>query len=137
MWLPAGGHIEPNEDPVQAVLRETKEEFDIEVEVISLAPRLASDGGPEQLEPPFVVQNCVIAPDHEHIDFVYFLRLLSGYPGRSHDPENPIFWLTTTDLERGSAVTNGHEVPFPPDVQALALEAIRLAASQPVRTSER
>ncbi len=25
-WLPPGGHIEPNEDPVQAVLREIEEE---------------------------------------------------------------------------------------------------------------
>jgi len=134
MWLPAGGHIEPNEDPVQAVLREVSEEFSVDSEVISLAPLVNSAGGPVQLEPPFVVQNCVIAPDHEHIDFVYFLRLLSGYPGRSHDPENPIFWLTADELTEGSATTNGSRVAFPPDVQALALEAIRLAAAQPIRT---
>jgi 8-oxo-dGTP pyrophosphatase MutT (NUDIX family) len=128
MWLPAGGHIEANEDPVQAVLRETKEEFAVDAAVMRLAPRLSADGGPEQLEPPFTVQNCVIAPDHEHIDFVYFLHLLDGYPGHSHDPENPIVWLTVADLQRGAAATNGDEVAFPPDVQALGLEALRLAA---------
>ena len=26
MWLPPGGHIEPNEDPVEAALREIEEE---------------------------------------------------------------------------------------------------------------
>jgi ADP-ribose pyrophosphatase YjhB (NUDIX family) len=132
MWLPAGGHVEANEDPVEAVLREVTEEFGVESEVLRLAPHVGSPGGPRQLEPPFIVQNCVIAPDHEHIDFVYFLRLLSGYPGVSHDPDNPIFWLSIEDLERGSAVTNGSAVAFPPDVQALGIEAIRLAA-QPVR----
>jgi 8-oxo-dGTP pyrophosphatase MutT (NUDIX family) len=134
MWLPAGGHVEPNEDPVQAVLREVSEEFAVESEVMQLAPQLRSSGGPRQIEPPFTVQNCVIEPGHEHVDFVYFLHLLSGFPGQSHDPDNPIFWLSAEDLDRGSAVTNGATVAFPPDVQALGIEAIRLATAQPVRT---
>jgi 8-oxo-dGTP pyrophosphatase MutT (NUDIX family) len=134
MWLPAGGHVEPNEDPVQAVLREVAEEFAIESEVMRLAPQLGSNGGPSQIEPPFTVQNCVIEPGHEHVDFVYFLHLLSGYPGRSHDSENPIVWLTVEELEGGSAETHGMSVAFPPDVQALGIEAIHLAAAQPVRT---
>lgn len=136
-WLPAGGHIEPNEDPVQAVLREVREEFAIEAEILPLARRLPYTGGPAQLEPPAAVLDCWPEPDHGHVDLVYYLRAVSGYPGQSHDPENPIFWLTAADLERGSAVTNGHEVSFPPDVQALGLEAIRLAATRPTRTSLR
>ena len=35
MWLPPGGHIELNEDPNQAVIREVYEETSIEVELIS------------------------------------------------------------------------------------------------------
>ncbi|MHB8375756.1 MAG: NUDIX domain-containing protein, partial [Dehalococcoidia bacterium] len=33
MWLPPGGHVEPGEDPVQAVEREVLEETGIAAEV--------------------------------------------------------------------------------------------------------
>ena len=36
-WLPPGGHVEQNEDPVQAVHREVLEETGVEVEVVSYA----------------------------------------------------------------------------------------------------
>ena len=31
-WLPPGGHIEPDEDPVQAILREIREETGVEID---------------------------------------------------------------------------------------------------------
>jgi 8-oxo-dGTP pyrophosphatase MutT (NUDIX family) len=133
-WLPAGGHIEENEDPVQAVLREIREEFAIEAEILPTGRRLGYDGGPSQIEPPVAVLDCWPEPDHGHVDLVYYCVAISGYPGRSHDADNPIYWLDVAALERGSALTHGVEVSFPPDVQALAIDAIRLAASQPVRT---
>ena len=33
-WLPPGGHIEPNESPIEAVKREVKEEVGIDIEII-------------------------------------------------------------------------------------------------------
>jgi 8-oxo-dGTP diphosphatase len=128
MWLPAGGHIEVGEDPVQAVLREVAEEFDVQAEVMSLAPRLAYTGGPKQVLPPYVILDCWPSPDHGHIDHVYFLRCVSGYPGRSHDPENPIHWLDEASLAQGHWGQGGVERAFAPDVQALGIEAIRYAA---------
>jgi 8-oxo-dGTP pyrophosphatase MutT (NUDIX family) len=127
-WLPAGGHIEPNEDPVQATLREVHEEFGLDAEIIPLAARLSYEGGPRQIEPPYAVLDCWPEPDHGHVDLVYFCRVVSGYPGRSHDPENPIFWFNPDDLERGSPPrATDTTVAFPPDVRALSIEAIRLA----------
>jgi 8-oxo-dGTP pyrophosphatase MutT (NUDIX family) len=128
-WLPAGGHIEPNEDPVQATLREVHEEFGLDAEIIPLAAaRLSYEGGPRQIEPPYAVLDCWPEPDHGHVDLVYFCRVVSGYPGLSHDPENPILWFNADDLERGSASrTTDTTVAFPPDVRALGIEAIRLA----------
>jgi 8-oxo-dGTP pyrophosphatase MutT (NUDIX family) len=129
MWLPAGGHIEANEDPVQAVLREISEEFHVEAEVLPLASRTAYEGGPTQLEPPYTILTFPFPePLHEHIDMVYFCRLVSGYPGISYDADGPIHWFSEPELEAGSAPRDGAAVPFPPDVQALGLEAIRLAA---------
>ena len=127
MWLPAGGHIEEGEDPVQAVLREVSEEFGVEGEIVNLTPRVEYEGGPEQVTPPYVILDCWPAPDHGHIDHVYFLRCRSGHPGRSHDPENPIHWLDAESLSRGYEEQDGVARPFAPDVQALGIEAIRHA----------
>jgi 8-oxo-dGTP pyrophosphatase MutT (NUDIX family) len=128
MWLPAGGHIEPGEDPVEAVLREIEEEFAIQGRVLTLARRVDYAGGPAQIEPPFTILVCNPEPDHEHIDFVYFCGVAGGYPGRSHDPENPIHWFDAEELAAGGAPVNGTLVAFPPDVRALAIEAIRVVA---------
>ena len=127
-WLPAGGHIEPGEDPVEATLREVREEFCVEAEVLSQGPRIDYDGGPGQLEPPFTILVCQLPDDHWHLDMVYFLRLKSGYPGACYDAENPILWVTADELAAGSAEHDGFDTPFPPDVQALGIEAIRLAS---------
>ncbi len=132
-WLPAGGHIETGEDPVQAVLREIREEFAIDAEIMPLTHRLGYEGGPNQIESPVTVLDCWPEPDHGHVDMVYFCSVVGGYPGVSHDPDNPIFWLSQADLVRGSAPRNGTPVAFPPDVQALGIEAIRLAAVESVR----
>ena len=35
MWLYPGGHIDPNEDPAQAVVREVREETGVAVELVS------------------------------------------------------------------------------------------------------
>lgn len=127
MWLPAGGHIEPGEDPVEATLREIREEFAVEAEVLPLTQRVEYAGGPAQIEPPYTILNCWPEPDHCHIDHVYLCRLVSGYPGMSHDPEHPILWLTEEELRRGAAAIEGKDVPFAPDVLALALETLRQA----------
>ena len=65
-------------------------------------------------------------PEHQHIDMVYFCCVESGYPGQSHDAENPIHWFDVPELQSGSAPLAGEAVRFPPDVRALGLEAIRL-----------
>jgi 8-oxo-dGTP pyrophosphatase MutT (NUDIX family) len=138
-WLPAGGHIEPGEDPVQAVLREVKEEYDLATEVVPLAARVDYAGGPRQIEPPVAVLLCPVEPGHEHVDLVYFLRVLTGYPGRSHDPDSPIRWVDAVTLrtEEGLALAGecGPVMPFAPDVRALGIEAIRLVSEHSAPTA--
>ena len=127
MWLPAGGHIEENEDPAEATLREIKEEFALDAEIIPTAPPVNYAGGPRQIEPPFTLLEFPIAPDHVHVDCVYFCRVVSGFPGVSHDPDNPIVWFDAEELAAGAAPVNGRVVALPPDVIALGIEGIRLA----------
>ena len=53
-WLPPGGHIDENEDPVQAVVRETEEETGLRIEVVEAGPRLSLTY-PSQVPPPFTI----------------------------------------------------------------------------------
>ena len=49
-WMPPGGHIEPDEDPVQAVLREIQEETGATAEVIPSVQGRQSGGGGAELD---------------------------------------------------------------------------------------
>ena len=51
MWLPPGGHIEPNEDPYQAALREAEEEVGFPVVLLTTAPPYPYSQ-PRQIPPP-------------------------------------------------------------------------------------
>ena len=72
-WLPPGGHIEPNELPDDAALREVFEETGLSIELICDKPNPASgNGAPVQLCQPAGIQLEDISPGHQHIDLIYF-----------------------------------------------------------------
>jgi 8-oxo-dGTP diphosphatase len=88
-WLYPGGHVDPDEDPVQAVLREVEEETGVRAEVISAAG--FSYPGLTVVPLPFTI--CVQdiparedEPAHQHIDMVYVLR--PGQDGRMTAPRS-------------------------------------------------
>ncbi|MCC6446244.1 MAG: NUDIX domain-containing protein [Armatimonadetes bacterium] len=78
MWLPPGGHIEPNELPDEAAVRETLEEAGIAVGIAG-EKALPLDY-PRQLYRPEGIQLEDIAPGHQHIDLIYFARPLEADP---------------------------------------------------------
>src|SRR2546423_85721 len=71
-WLPPGGHIEENELPDAAAVREVLEETGPRAELVGR--RGLPMGDPAQLVVPAGVQVERIYPGHEHIDLVYFAR---------------------------------------------------------------
>ena len=131
MWLPAGGHIEPGEDPVQAVLREIARR--VRRRSRGPAPRAAASTTPAaraQLEPPFAILDCWPEPDHGHVDLVYFCRAPQRLPRPLPRPRQPDPLARPPNSSPKAAPSSATAtcVAFAPDVQALALEAIRLAA---------
>lgn len=82
LWLPPGGHIEADEDPVQAALRETREETGLDVEILPCGQR-HQYADPAQLPPPVTIMLEPIGesnegPPHQHIDMIYFSRPRDG-----------------------------------------------------------
>ncbi len=75
-WLYPGGHIEPNEDPAQAVVREVAEETGITCQIVS--EDRFSHPATTVLPSPFTICVQDIPADaktgpHQHIDMVYVL----------------------------------------------------------------
>jgi ADP-ribose pyrophosphatase YjhB (NUDIX family) len=79
MWLPPGGHVEPNELPDDAAIREVAEEAGVAVELVG--ERGLPITRPRQLVRPAGIQLESIRPGHEHIDLIYFARPVD--PGRA------------------------------------------------------
>jgi 8-oxo-dGTP pyrophosphatase MutT (NUDIX family) len=72
IWLPPGGHIERDELPDDAAVREVFEETGLRVELLGEKREDVSD--PVQLHRPAGVQLENIAPGHQHIDLIYFAK---------------------------------------------------------------
>jgi 8-oxo-dGTP pyrophosphatase MutT (NUDIX family) len=70
MWLPVGGHIEKDETPDEALLREAREEVNLDVEILSEANLLPGANCKKVLANPFHV-NVHTVKDHDHCCFFY------------------------------------------------------------------
>ncbi|MGC4192727.1 MAG: NUDIX domain-containing protein [Thermomicrobiales bacterium] len=72
-WLPPGGHIEPNELPDEAAVREVWEETGLRIRLVGeRGLPIDYPGQPRQLIRPEGIQLEDIGPDHQHVDLVYF-----------------------------------------------------------------
>jgi ADP-ribose pyrophosphatase YjhB (NUDIX family) len=73
VWPHPSGHVDANEDSVDAVVREIREEVGLEVDIID--PATFEHAAVRALPPPFAilvedVTDTEIGP-HQHIDMVY------------------------------------------------------------------
>ncbi len=130
MWLPPGGHIEPGEDPAQAVLREVKEETGLEAEIVNHNGGPLPFARPAQLPPPYtiLIEDIPEGP-HQHIDLIYFLRPRDPDPQVTASPGDALAWVTEEQLRRDDPLPLGScgvDIRVPADVRLLALRGIEL-----------
>ena len=130
-WLPPGGHVEPNEDPVQAVLREVLEETGIAAEVVAASPVL-DIAWPVQLVPPVTILveeiDDPVGGDHEHIDLIYFCRPT----GTTAPVMDGWRWVARRELAESVPLERrgGEPEPPPEDVRLLAERAFRIVGGE-------
>jgi len=98
-WLPLGGHIELDEDPEQAALREAREESGFEVELIGERPPTTSLGTRALIAPRFLDIHR-ITNTHEHIGMIYWARPKQGTMTLAAAEHHDIRWCSADDLER-------------------------------------
>lgn len=89
-WFPPGGHVEPNELPDEAAVREVLEESGVRVALVG--ERALPVYEPRQLVRPRGVQLETIAPSHEHIDLIYFAKPLTDYDGLLLETDVTLGW---------------------------------------------
>jgi len=135
--MPPGGHVDPDEDPVQAVLREILEETGLRTEVITVDCAIEF-GTPQHLPPPYTILIEDIPARareeaHQHIDMIYFCRPVNE-PTQTAALDPSFRWVGEAELLAGTALDVagcGVSVQVPEDVRQLALIAIEAARAQP------
>src|SRR5436190_19319524 len=97
-WLPLGGHIELDEDPEQAALREAREESGFEVELVGDRPPTTEPGTRALIAPRFLDIHR-INETHEHIGMIYWARPKNGTLALSVEEHRDIRWCTREQLD--------------------------------------
>lgn len=120
MWLYPGGHIEENEEPQEAMLREVSEEAGVTPKVLSCLVGVSStlDLDPEsvaELPMPLTIL-CERIPEktdgfHWHLDMIYLCSLNSD----ATDIGGEFRWLSVSELD---------ELPTPREFPSLIRRAI-------------
>nr|WP_294103704.1 NUDIX domain-containing protein [Providencia sp.] len=101
-WLPPGGHIDPNEEPQETVVREVLEETGLMCRVINCGHpfkhQVSNSSHTQSLPMPLAILKEFIADkkkgDHWHIDMVYLCELNSY----DEKPADEFHWVPFHEL---------------------------------------
>ena len=97
-WLPLGGHIELDEDPEKAALREAKEESGLEVELLGERPPTSGPGTRALIAPRFLDIHRIHAT-HEHVGMIYWARPKNGTLALAAAEHHQIRWCSAAELD--------------------------------------
>lgn len=117
IWLSVGGHIELNEDPNEAAIREVREEVGLEA---TLDGRVHSFGQMDRkaLIPPEYLNRHRINENHEHVALVYFAKAKTNVLKFPEDEvSEACHWFTKEELLK-------NDFGVPEDIRFYALQAL-------------
>ena len=95
-WLPPGGHIESNELPEEAAIREVREETGLTVRIVGSQRKMQSV---TVLHSPRAILLEDIEPGHQHIDLIYFAKIVDGSLSINQRESVKFKWFNTFQLD--------------------------------------
>jgi 8-oxo-dGTP pyrophosphatase MutT (NUDIX family) len=104
-FVPIGGHIDKNEIPNDAAIREAKEESGLDIELIS--PFDKSKTG--NLVQPVHIHLDHIKEYHEHINLLYFGIVKGGKCNEIDDEGKELRWFSKAEIEKENILPNVKE----------------------------
>lgn len=116
VWLPVGGHINENELPEEAAIREAKEESGLDVEIVDDTEKLRLSKSRELINPRYMVLQD-ISEDHKHIDFAFFAKAKTDVLKPRKGESVKFRWVSMNELD---------DIDSPENCVKIAKEAIRL-----------
>lgn len=122
IWLSVGGHIELDEDPEQAALREVREETGLDIELYGEKPDYADLEYKAVRSPQYVGKHSV-NDTHQHVVFVYFAKSKTNIVNESileHEKGVQMKWFTKEKIEK---------MDLRPNIKFYALEALKKLTS--------
>ncbi|MFF2088910.1 NUDIX hydrolase [Paenibacillus sp. NPDC058174] len=109
-YLPPGGHLDENETPDEAALREVLEETGYPIRLLTSAGHEPLEDGVTILAVPIAIQLEPIDEEHDHIDLIYLGQVTGEQVALSENEEGGI-WLSAEQMD---------EQPMPEPVRMAA-----------------
>lgn len=120
IWLSVGGHIELDEEPNQAAVREVREEVGLDVKLVDTLKTIDIDQADHtELIPPTFLNVHKINDAHKHVGLVYFATTDSTEV-KPEKPDDKWKWVTKEELQK---------MDLRPHVKLYAERALRELAS--------
>lgn len=102
VWLYPGGHIEENENPDDAVIREVKEETNLDVKIIQNPNQNLATNTVKVLHNPYTIleeQIGDVNENHYHIDMVYLCEPINENIKIRETEVKKYKWCTIDDIK--------------------------------------
>ncbi|MFA6585890.1 MAG: NUDIX domain-containing protein [Candidatus Paceibacterota bacterium] len=101
LWLSVGGHIELDENPLQAAVREVKEEVGLDIKIVGSKPAIENEFDYEHLIAPRYLATHHVNDTHQHVVLIYFAtsqsNIISGSKNEHERAETR--WVTKEELK--------------------------------------
>jgi len=102
IWLSVGGHIELDENPIEAAMREVKEEVGLDIKILDSKKLPEKEFDYEPLLVPRYLGSHTVNNTHKHIVFVYFAKTDTDriYDSEMEHERTETRWATKEELEK-------------------------------------
>lgn len=116
LWLPVGGHINENETPDDALLREIREETNLDVKILGNKGISLEGNVKKNLAVPFHA-NVHSVGNHDHCCFFYLCEALNPEKLKINNELDDFRWVSRNELK-------SREIPA--DVRNIGLRAFEI-----------